>query len=236
MDGETLKIGFESKYASNHQNRNGQGPSKQKQSTGPKVDIFIGDELVRSVPLKVLTRFSEAGKRVFPRPQQQGATEETFSKKVPTLSAEKVDSILDWAEEANAAVAGGSKESGSAESNASRVPGLAPISMAYAVPKMQKRTLRLKLDVVEMPSKSAVDDALKWMEANATSDEKLTNYGPSLLHKMELEDLIDLYQAALAFELRPWGKSSGLRKEIYSRVSEGKLEVRYVQSTIICMG
>lgn len=237
MDGTTIKIGYGngSSFRDGHPtNRNAPGSPAQKRNSGPKVDIFNGDEYIRSIPLKILTRFSEAAKRDFPRPGRQGTTQATSSKEAPALTSSKVDSILDWAEEVNAADGGAAagaqaakKETPSEQKSRARdrLPVIAPISLAYAIPKAPKKTLVLKLDVVEMPSKKALGVALKWMEDNESSEGKLIDFGPVNLDKIKLDDLIDLYQAALAFELRPWGKVGRLQREICHRVSEGKLEI-----------
>ncbi|EME45482.1 hypothetical protein DOTSEDRAFT_87825 [Dothistroma septosporum NZE10] len=230
-----IGYGNGSKFREFHQqNRNASEPLARNQTTGPKVDVFSGDELIRSIPLRILTRFSDAGRRSFTGPEQPRATQPTFSKNTSTLSPSKVDSISDWADnvneatEASIAAGPGTNMSHSARQNphsSKQDTVAAPRSLAFAKPCIQKRTLQLKLDVVEMPSKSALLSAIKWMEDNELSDKSLIDYAPSQLENIRLDDLIDLYQAALAFELRPWGKAMRVEKEICNRVSRGRLEI-----------
>lgn len=235
MDREpATMIGFASQFSKTHQQNGSAGNSTKKHNPGPKVDVYVGDELVGSISLWTLTRFSDAGKRVFPRPQQQGADKVASPKKVSTTASQKIDSGLDWAEDANAAgsdaVAERSKEPSSTEPKAqpaTPIPATAPVSLAYARPHMQKRTFQLELDVVEMPSTKALGDVVKWMEDNeSVTGKKLIDYGPPRLDNIQrLDVLIDLYQAALAFELKPWAKGIRIQKEICRRVSEAPLEI-----------
>ncbi|KAK0279454.1 hypothetical protein LTR91_007787 [Friedmanniomyces endolithicus] len=66
MDTKVVKIGS----ATNHLSKRAAAPVKEY------VDVYIGDQLVKTVPLRQLTRFSKAASRTFPAPK---LTEETIT-------------------------------------------------------------------------------------------------------------------------------------------------------------
>ncbi|KAK1093773.1 hypothetical protein LTR48_001679 [Friedmanniomyces endolithicus] len=59
MDTKIVKIGS----ATNHSSKRAAAPVKEY------VDVYIGDQLVKTVPLRQLTRFSKAASRAFPAPK-----------------------------------------------------------------------------------------------------------------------------------------------------------------------
>jgi hypothetical protein len=76
-----------------------------------------------------------------------------------------------------------------------------------------------------MPSNEAVVAALKWMKDNEEVNgyDPFLDYGPSSLGAVQLVDLIDCYQAALCFQLRPFPKR--IRSEILDRLTRNRPDV-----------
>ncbi|KAK4502780.1 hypothetical protein PRZ48_006206 [Zasmidium cellare] len=86
-----------------------------------------------------------------------------------------------------------------------------------------KKELRLDLNVREAPTKDAVRAAIAWMKTNEDrhGDHTLP-YGPNDLSNLDLEDIVDLYQAALAFGLQPWPRR--LKLELNERITRTRLD------------
>lgn len=86
-----------------------------------------------------------------------------------------------------------------------------------------KKELRLDLNVSEMPTKTAIREAIAWMKSNEKlhGDQTLP-FGPDDLVNLSLEDVVDLYQAALAFGMQPW--PGRLRLELNERLTSTRLD------------
>ncbi|KAF2164657.1 hypothetical protein M409DRAFT_25051 [Zasmidium cellare ATCC 36951] len=94
-----------------------------------------------------------------------------------------------------------------------------------AAAKKGKKELHLGLNVRELPTKEVVLEAIAWMKSNEErhGDQTLP-YGPEDLSKLGLEDIVELYQVALAFGLQPW--PGRLKMELNERISSTCLDFK----------
>ncbi|SMY22256.1 unnamed protein product [Zymoseptoria tritici ST99CH_1A5] len=181
------------------------------------VDVYIADEFVEAIPRKDLVRFSIAAAKAFPRPVKSS----TKAQVVPIAeSSNQPQSPRDSGYQGSPKLPAGSR----AGALPVQTGKILPSPDHSSAPKGRKQ-LRLFLDAPEMPSFEAVQSALKWMKDNADADgsARLLDFGPSSLEDAQLIDLIDLYQTALCFDLRPFPKR--IRIEILNRLTTNRPDV-----------
>ncbi|SMQ48559.1 unnamed protein product [Zymoseptoria tritici ST99CH_3D7] len=183
------------------------------------VDVYLADEFVEAIPRKVLTRFSIVAAKTFPRPDKSGA-------KINTASTSTTKTNVQPQSPRDSGYHGspGPVTGGRTTASPVQVGTISPSPLHSSAPKGRKQ-LRLFLDAPEMPSFEAVQTALKWMKDNGDADSsaRLLDYGPSSLEDAQLIDLIDLYQSALCFDLRPFPKR--IRIEILNRLTNNRPDV-----------
>lgn len=90
----------------------------------------------------------------------------------------------------------------------------------------QKR-LVLNLLAFELPSQEIVKGVIKWMNLKSKIDDVgcFLDYGPQDLQALSLDDLIDLYQAALVFDILPVSSLYPVRAAMLYRVTDSKPDV-----------
>ncbi|SMR48201.1 unnamed protein product [Zymoseptoria tritici ST99CH_3D1] len=181
------------------------------------VDVYIMDEFIEAIPRRVLIRFSIVAAKTFPRPVNPG---NKIQAAPTTETSDRSQSPRDSGYHGSPGPAAGHR----ARASPVQTSTIVTSPLHSSAPKGRKQ-LKLYLDAPEMPSYDAVQTALKWMKDNADADgsARLLDYGPSSLEDAQLIDLIDLYQTALCFDIRPFPKR--IRIEILSRLTNNRPDV-----------
>lgn len=198
------------------------------------VPVYVGDEFVQAVPLKLLVRFSKVAADTFPKPKREseddngeddGATEkrgwqsgrDTGSGVRPPPGQPGGPPLItnDYAE--FMAIPG-------YVSKPTEPQGEEAIAAAHDNPPT-KQVLRLGFpEVKEYPSIEAVTSCLSWMNRNRNKkhSEHLTNFtvSGSKAAEIPLTTLVDLHASVLCFKMRPipyW-----IRDEVMERLTAEK--------------
>ncbi|KJX92645.1 hypothetical protein TI39_contig5834g00012 [Zymoseptoria brevis] len=181
------------------------------------VDVYIVDEFVEAVPRQVLIRFSIVAAKTFPRPVKSSNKTEAAG---TTERSDQPQSPRDSGYHGSPKPVAGHRTT----SPAVQTGTILRSPLHSSAPKGRKQ-LSLFLDAPEMPSFEAVQTALKWMKDNGDADSsaRLLDYGPSSLGGIQLIDLIDLYQVALCFDMRPF--PNRIRFEIFNRLTNNRPDV-----------
>ena len=215
MDSQTLYIGSNTK---NGQKGSGStnavaNRSFHKEVVKPKgkVDVFIDDEFIREMPLGTLIRFSKAAAAAFPKPKPG---------KEAQNRGEADSTPQDWAEddekEVNVEQLTAQVENLSANPQATEAsskgtePGAAiasPTANAVSSTKIPNQVLDLKLDTLwRQPPVTAFNFAFEWMHLAkvARPGDTVLEYGVPRPVTLSLENMVDIYAAALCLDLRPF--------------------------------
>ncbi|KAK0291045.1 hypothetical protein LTR35_001766 [Friedmanniomyces endolithicus] len=265
MNTKVVKIGS----ATNHSSKRTAAPVKEY------VDVYVSDQLVKTVPLRQLTRFSKAASRAFPAPspaeqvakvgeekvkKAEGKTADVEEKAAnvegKTETAEgKIESETDDPEghaDVKALTEGvedlttpekpadsaakaekpatppgttnGKKEISPEAKQKSASPSSKKNDKLTAVAESQQepnKIFRVELDgVPNYPTAKAIVQSLTWMEMNQAMHNNmrlLPFYVPDESEGYPFAAYIDIYAAALAFDLRPFPVN--LRNTIFNLIT-----------------
>lgn len=210
MDGSLVYIGHgtkEGKKGTPHTL-----PQKKRQCS-TMVEVYIDEDFVQEVPLQLLRRFSGVAKTQFP----------AYAQGSPQLH-EKADTIVNGTEEVSPA--GPRSTDGTNLSSRGPSKALNPSAPAFRSAKTpQHMTLSLTLagvDPDDFPRAQFLRQAVRWMESNSNkpSTQEQLEYGPSEPGNFSFLDLLEMYQAAVAFQIQPRSAFVSIKRELLSRVTE----------------
>ncbi|KAK3656569.1 hypothetical protein LTR56_002917 [Elasticomyces elasticus] len=220
MDNTKVKIGFKTSNSSKPKTQHAQ------KRTSPKpqlVEIYVRDELVKTIPLRQLIRFSKAAARAFPKPEEKAA------------SSEGGDEVKDSADE---------KANTPSKDIKNTTKATTPQNLAGSKGKTAKPTnakngktevasspkpLPNQIFIVEsanawtLPTVKAVHQCLTWMDLNKNihGGQPLGPfYLPEMSEGVSLASYVDVYAAVLALQLRPF--PGNLRQRVMDLVSQNK--------------
>ncbi|KAK3110451.1 hypothetical protein LTR53_015250 [Teratosphaeriaceae sp. CCFEE 6253] len=209
MDTTSVVIGRGkgSKFHSSH-------PANRKEKfVDENIDVCIGDELVREMPLRQLTRFSRLAAKVFPRPS--GMDGQVTEKKPldwadPEESDVDVKAMTDQVKALSAANKKPAVTKKPAPKDATTDTAKELNGKVNEAEKKPNRKLILLLqDVAELPKAAAVKYCLGWMGENKgrhNGQSLLWFQVPALDGRFPLSSYIDMYAAVIPFDLRPFPK------------------------------
>ncbi|KAK4898730.1 hypothetical protein LTR27_003903 [Elasticomyces elasticus] len=220
METITVKIGFKT---TNSSKPKAQHPQKRTTPKPQLVEIYVRDELVKTIPLRQLTRFSKAAARAFPKPEEKTPSSEGGDDAKGSTD-EKVNSSSNDAKDGKKATTPqnlvGSKGKPAKPTNAKN----GKVEVA-SLPK----PLPNKVFIVEsanawtLPTVKAVHQCLTWMDLNkhVHGGQPLgAFYLPDMSEGVSLASYVDVYAAVLALQLRPF--PTNLRQRIMDLVTKNK--------------
>ncbi|KAK5686946.1 hypothetical protein LTS10_001082 [Elasticomyces elasticus] len=220
MDNTTVKIGFKT---SNSSKPKAQHAQKRVTPKPQLVEIYVRDELVKTIPLRQLIRFSKAAARAFPKPEEKAASSEGGDE-VKDSSIEKVESPCKNAKDTKKTTTPqnlvGSKGKPAKPANAKNGK-VEVVSSPKSLPN--------KIFIVEsanawtLPTVKAVHQCLTWMDLNkhVHGGQPLgTFYLPEMSEGVSLASYVDVYAAVLALQLRPF--PTNLRQRVMDVVTKNK--------------
>lgn len=230
MDTQVLKIGTKFNNAGKDAKK---GVDRPKPRPQEMVEVFVGETLIKQMPLRTITRFSSLASETFPRPPKEQ------EKKVATGNGESEGEEVnkDWADAKGGKVdvnklakqvqdlpltTGGETEgaSNSGSTNGGKTAtAMVKVSshMAHKGPEAHKsaktsttpikRILTLGEPNLVAPTAAAVRTCLDWMTTNSTvhGDMKL---GVFLIPKnAAVTSLVNVYAAAMCLGMRPFPRN-----------------------------
>ncbi|KAK5746704.1 hypothetical protein LTR17_000721 [Elasticomyces elasticus] len=220
METTTVKIGFKT---SNSSKPKAQHAQKRVTPKPQLVEIYVRDELVKTIPLRQLTRFSKAAARAFPKPEEktsgiEGGDDAKGSTDEKVSSSSK--DIKDTKKATTPQNLVGSKGKPAKPTHAKN----GKIEVASS-----SKPLPNKIFIVEsanawtLPTVKAVHQCLTWMDLNkhVHGGQPLgVFYLPEVSEGVTLASYVDVYAAVLALQLRPF--PSNLRQRVMDLVSKNK--------------
>lgn len=230
MDSETVYIGSKTKNGkrvqSPTQNNSNRPYYNQANKSVDMVDVYIDNEYILKMPLKVLVRFSKAAAAAFPKPEavkKVDKTDDTAGAGALHEWAEEDDNDLD-VEKLTAEVSKLSTESRGQVVTHEAKKGSAlptpPSSNSKETKQVVKKELHLHLDTLWIqPPKSAFEFAFHWMHEakGARHGDPVLEYGVPRPEALSLQRLVDLYAAALCLGVRPFPHKT--RHAVMNRVT-----------------
>ncbi|OQO10966.1 hypothetical protein B0A48_05221 [Cryoendolithus antarcticus] len=232
MEDKALVIGSKSSFAQHSKKRKpAKSLAHRPKIVSEVVQVTQGDAVIDKVPLTLLTRFSRVAKAKWPKPvavktvpnvvqnvqsaaskvaQKTGVDDaETAAKTDTAASAPASRAWADTAEDVQIDISdlveGATKSASkdSVEQSSRPTRNSVATSPAAAEPK----TLDLFLEGVDkQPTPASFRFVLRWMHSNKGTrhDEPLTSFSDVALGTVKLEKLVDVYAAALTFDVCPF--------------------------------
>ncbi|KAK5726619.1 hypothetical protein LTR15_002505 [Elasticomyces elasticus] len=223
MDNTTVKIGFKTSNSSKptaQQVRKGVAPKPEL------VEIYVRDELVKTIPLRQLIRFSKAAAKAFPKPEEKTSGSEGGDE-IKDSSNEKIESPGKNTKDTKKAttpqnlVSSKGKPAKPAKPSNTKNDKAEIVSTSKPLPN--KIFIVESANAWELPTVKAVNQCLTWMDLNKAvhgGNPLGVFYLPDVSEGVSLASYIDVYAAVPALQLRPF--PSNLRQRIMDHLTDNK--------------
>ncbi|KAK3634024.1 hypothetical protein LTR56_015492 [Elasticomyces elasticus] len=220
METTTVKIG----YKTNNSSKPKAQQARKRVAPKPElVEIYVGNELVKTIPLRQLIRFSKAAARAFPKPEEKTASSEEGDEAKDSAD-EKVESsakaIKDTKKATTLQNLVGSKDKPAKPHNAKN----GKVEVASSPKPLPNKVFNVEFaNAWQLPTVRAVHQCLTWMDLNkhVHGGQPLgVFYLPEVSEGVSLASYIDVYAAVLALQLRPF--PGNLRQRIMDLLTKNK--------------
>ncbi|KAK5708407.1 hypothetical protein LTR97_000947 [Elasticomyces elasticus] len=220
MDNTTVKIGFKT---SNSSKPKAQHAQKRTTPKPQLVEIYVRDELVKTIPLRQLIRFSKAAARAFPKPEEKAASSEGGDE-VKNSANEKANTPSKDIKNTKKATTPQNLASSKGKTAKPINAKNGKIEVASSPKPLPSQTFIVEsANAWTLPTVKAVHQCLTWMDLNKTihGGQPLGPfYLPEMSEGVSLASYVDVYAAVIALQLRPF--PGNLRQRIMDHLTKNK--------------